>query len=1416
MSGLRSLDVASIGVDVGYLYAKVVALDGQGDVAYCDYRRHNGDYAATVAEQLEPVSGFSAAPVCLTGTESRLWRRGDGNWLHDARALAVAVSAAGSGARSVLHIGASGVALISLDDEGQMLAYETNTLCAAGTGSFLDEQAERLGVDYQQPVEADPGDEIPTIATRCTVFAKSDLIHRQQEGCSREAMWVGLCRSMTATLFQTLLKGRDLPGKTVITGGVSLNRFVVDSARARFPDRVDPLENGHLAAAHGAALHGQGGTTGLTLAELLGILANGSGKEEASFELRPELRLLRSKYPSFEVAEELVDEFDNEIRVDFSARNLSGSARVFVGIDIGSTSTKLAVLDEHGDVLCDIYRRTAGAPIVATRACLTALSQVFEARGIELEIGGVATTGSGRKLVGKVFGADVIINEITAHARGASSSVSGEVETIFEIGGQDAKYIRMHDGQIRDSNMNFVCSAGTGSFVEEQARKLGIPVQEVGRVTEGIAPPSTSDRCTVFMEQDVAKLMAAGYSTAEAMAAVLYSVVKNYLNKVVGNRPISRDRVVFQGATARNRGLVAAFENLLGVEVVVSPYCHVMGCIGAAKVAMERVKGKSSFIGLDRLDAEVTIAHSYCDLCTNSCRITHARMSGSDDEASWGYMCGREPGESARGMKWDRAFRKMDSMVRRLVANANRNAGDDRPVIGLPQSLSTFGLLPFWAGFLGELGCRTKLDGHTDDEVKELGASLSAADFCFPVKAHLGHMRRVLKDPEVDFALVPYFISDAKNKFTSNSLVCPYVESSPSVYRAAGDGFGSDRLISPVIDFRWARDRQAKALRKCLEDAIPGLTQAGCKRALAAAHRTQDEFFKQAVDEGERLLEAARQEGSPVVVFVGRPYNVRDLGLNLTIPRLVAQHGCYVMPHEMLPFKPELLGEEFSNVYWAYGQRILSALRQVGAAEDLYGVYLSNFNCGPDSFLLSYAEEIQKDKPFLVLELDEHGSEGGYLTRIEAFLDVIDSVGGAVSERRIRTLRVNNGGFKARKIWFPAMHPITARMFAAAFRCHGYDAEMMPVETPSAFERGRGVTRGSECLPTCSTIGQFLTLMKDRQLDPEKQAFFMATATGPCRFGQYELLHRTILDREGYTNIPIMSPSSFNSYQGLGERLRRLAFRGLLIADLLFKARCKTAPYETQPGAADRMLEEGTREFEAAMENGDKLEPVMKSVMERFSQIPVAGPPKPLVGIVGEIYVRCNPFTNDNLVEEIERFGGEAWLAPVCEWFLYTSQTQAWLSREGLNGLAARGLSLLKNRFLNNDEKHWYSVAGDFLADRHEPSMKAVLGEGLPYFPLNFEGEAIITLGRAVLFAQQGADLVVNAGPFGCMPGTLTTAIMRKLQEDLGVPMVGMFYDGTPGLNKVLEPFIAGCRERKLGAAKKEARLVSARASRRS
>jgi len=500
-----------------------------------------------------------------------------------------------------------------------------------------------------------------------------------------------------------------------------------------------------------------------------------------------------------------------------------------------------------------------------------------------------------------------------------------------------------------------------------------------------------------------------------------------------------------------------------------------------------------------------------------------------------------------------------------------------------------------------------------------------------------------------------------------------------------------------------------------------------------------------------------------------------------------------------LKYKPEELGAEFENLFWNFPQRIIHAVKKLRKNPRVFPIYFTNFNCGPDSFVEPYAEFLSGEKPTLTLGMDEHDADAGYITRIEAFLDVVKNAVLPAKFPEIIVRETHEDEFKKRKIWIPNMHTAGAFLGAAAFRGMGYDAESLPTETDESFELGRTLTTGNECLPTVVTIGAFVQKMREIDADPKKHAFFMATASGPCRFGQYSLKHRMILDELGYADVPIMSPSSLNSYQGLPEALRRQVWTLFVASDILLKLRCRVRPYEATPGETQRVFEEELNRLAKVVESGKKFEPAWVQSLDRLAKVPVAGPKKPLVGIVGEIYVRCNSFTNDRVIESIEQHGGEAWLAPLSEWFLYTAHLQNWRAKEDLRDLVYRGKSLLKNKYIQSVEHGLYQKAAKYMVGREEPDIESVVAEGAKYLPVNFEGEAILTAGRTVKFIEQGAEMVVNCAPFGCMPGTITSALFQEIQNRMGVPIVNMFYDGEGDQNSILGIYLAQIKGRREG-----------------
>ncbi len=1383
----------ALGLDIGSLFIKLVILDENRNLIFSKSLPHRGEIVQTTRAMVREkrLSTFCTS-VSLIGRNAGII--GDLIGIapdNEISALIHAVQQNLPGTRHIIDIGGSSLSLIDLDDQSRFTGYQTNTLCAAGTGSFLDEQAIRLGVDYHRPDLFPMVDLPPAMATRCAVFAKSDLIHRQQEGYSPPEMWSGICKSMARTITATLFKGRNPRGKIVVTGGVALNPHVMEWLNRELSGNMATLDYPQETGAYGAAL--LAGPPGRPLNWNLCDEPAAVTKKNT----RPPLLLKTSHYPSFEVETAYTDLDGNAVRITQwpEKGRLSG----YIGVDAGSTSTKLLMIDENENVILDIYRQTNGNPLKATASLFAALRDLVKSRKGSIQVLGVGTTGSGRKLVGRIIGADTIVNEITAHLKGAITAAP-EVDTIFEIGGQDSKYIRVRNGNLCHAAMNYVCAAGTGSFIEEACHKTGQDLTRLGDDVMGVQAPFTSDRCTVFMDQDIRRQLRKGWSVREVMGGVLYSVAQNYLNKVVGHRHYSRNKILFQGATARNKGLVAAFENLLGVPLVVSPYCHVMGSWGAALFAKQAMAGHgrpSAFSGLSFSDETVRLTTQPCRLCANQCNITFAQIQGLSERLSWGYVCGRDPDDPKP--KKNEAF-KFFQQRNALWGQAGKpiQLSGKAPVIAFPRALLAYSLYPFWQTFFAELGFRLRLSKQTDDSIKSLATDWVGADYCYPVKLAHGHVRHLMADKKEERIFVPHCISaDLNNRKTTQSYFCPYNMALPTLIRSATqlNAMDDSRLLTATADWRWDDRTAAFRLFKDLGNPL-GITEGEIRKAWRAAMQTQKTFNREIRRAGQEALAEIRQSGLPALVMLGRPYNIYDPGANLALPEKIAGLGFRVLPLEFLNLEEEDIGEGFGNMFWDYGRKILEAAKIISRTPFLYAVYLNNFGCGPDSFIQSYVETIMGEKPMLMLELDEHGADAGYITRIEAFADVIRAnTIKTVPVFQLTPPRTKLRDSGNRTLWLPPMGEGHPEFMAAILRNVGIDAQALPLETHDSFLLGRANTRGGECTPCPATMGAFIAKVKEQGGDHSRHALFMPTSSGPCRFGQYCVLNRMVLDRLGWTDVPIISWTSEDSYAGLDLTTRRRLWTGIITADILFKMRCRIRPYEIHPGRTEDLYCDYKRKLVKALETGKDVRPLLARAGKDFLALQAFKFRRPLVGIVGEIYVRNNRFINRDLIRKIEETGGEVWLTPISEWILYTTHMENLLSTDSKKGALNQAGSLIKNHFLQKDENSLMRQAGPILDNRHEPDITRILRKGERFLPMDFKGEAIITIGRAISFIETGADLVINCAPFGCMPGTITSGVFQAMQNHYQVPMVSLFFDGEDNDHTMIEIYLANLSE---------------------
>ncbi|MEN3045824.1 MAG: acyl-CoA dehydratase activase [Candidatus Hydrothermales bacterium] len=1345
------------GIDIGNLYLKAVKIE-DNRIKEKLMVFHQKEVVPILKEFLNDEDSY----VGFTGSFIKEYPQ-NFPYFDEVKSLISSVKKLYPSVKYIFDIGANSSKIIEIDEKGNLKNIYKNYLCAAGTGTFFDQQIKRLSLSYEEIENWDiPINNVPPIASRCTVFAKTDLINRQQEGYSKREIWAGLCKSLSKGILNSLLKGKKIDGKLILAGGLSKNKFFVNYLKEELKDFLVESELSPFLGAIGAAF-----LSDVKFSKDLILHLENSLKEKKQTKIvrAPQLSLLKSK--PVEKIKSYEEEIDGvEVRIYDVKEN--DELNVYFGIDIGSTSTKCVLMDENYRILIDLYTRTKGEPIKATKKILETIQKIKDRFNLKINVIGCGTTGSGRKIVGEFLGADVIVNEITAHAKGALK-VYEDAEVIFEIGGQDSKYIRLKNGKVYECNMNYICSAGTGSFIEEEANKLGFNVKELGDVLKDISPPQIGERCTVFMDQDIEKLLSLGFSKEEVMGACIYSVVYNYLNKVVGKKYIPEGKIIFQGATARNKALVAAFERVCNREIVVSPYAHIMGAYGTAIILKEELKGKTKFKGFEVKDEEEKIWYENCNLCENKCKITY--LKSKDEVVSFGYQCGREPDDNRKREREEiTLFNFYKTEVFKLSQSKNNLK------VYIPRILSSYTLFPLYKTFLENLGYRVLVSKYPDRESIEKGKKLSSAEFCLPVKVAFGLISELV-DKKDALIFLPWVIN-YPSKDKGYNYFCPYVEASAGYILSTlkYKGVEEEKFLTPVFDFLFPQN-----LFKYFEKL--DINKNKVKKAFEEGIKAQRAFEEKIKEEREKILKEIEDKDKKFIVLFGRPYIIYCDSLNLLIPLKFANFGLKVIPWNFL-----VRGESeisIKNMYWFYGKRVIEVAEFIKDKENLFPVYLSCFSCGPDSFLLSYLEEIFKDKPFLILELDEHGGEAVFQTRLEAFYDVIREY--KPSKKTFYISReTEKKDIYSRTIWIPSMHPEGARLFAASFRRFGLDAKALPLSNEEHLNTGKKFLRGSECLPCALTLGTFICEVKKEENG--KHTLFMPTSSGPCRFGQYANLHKIIFEREKM-NVEILSPNSYNAYEGLPKELRKFLWTTILIFDSLLKARNRIRPYEKNKGKTDRVYFDSVDKMEKIIESGKDPYLGLEECFNNFSKIERENVKKPLVGVVGEIYVRLDPFSNDDVIRAIERCSCEAWLSPVSEWIWYTDFTARWRAKNNGN-LKEYLITLLKNRFFRGVEEKIYEITKNVIGDRKEPEIEEIMKKVEGVIPWNFGTEAPLTIGRAIIFKEQGAKAVVNVSPFTCMPGNISQAFSHYVSSIINIPFINIFYDGQKGSNEDLEIFL--------------------------
>ena len=1330
----------------------------------------------------------------------------------------------GNAPATIVNIGSHGFSVLEIRANG-LTVFRENSRCSQGTGNFLRQLVERfsLTIEEASALCADEKNPAP-LSGRCPVILKTDMTHLANKGEDRARILAGLFDAVCENVF-VLIKPGISPARVILTGGVS-----------RSP-RVRRVFGGMLAT-HGMTLV-ESDEEQLLCLEALGCALIASEQQPIALPVLESL-LLPPKKLKLERLPALADSLPRVRRLPkVPWAKVNGEfRRLVLGFDIGSTGSKAVALDlSTRETVWEAYRQTLGNPVGAAQDLLKRFTEHQVAKYPVVAFG---ATGSGREVVGSLLtscygkGAVYVVNEIVAHATGAVH-FDPRVDTIFEIGGQDAKYTRLAEGRIVDCAMNEACSAGTGSFIEEQGGKFaGIAsVQELGAAgltaSNGV---SLGQHCSVFMAEVIDEAVAAGEQQSAIISGLYDSIIQNYLNRVKGNRSIGK--VIFcQGMPFSADALAAAVARQTGSEVIVPPNPGTMGALGIALLAARELNGDAlspldltRFLGakIEQKDTFVCGSNRGCGGAGNHCRIERLRTLVANERANftWGGGCSLYDKGTRKRKLPDRApdpFRERDERVQALIASltVKRN----RPRVAMSDEFMLKGLLPFFAAYFDAAGFDVEIATEAGPEILKQGIQLAHAPFCAPMQLFHGVAQRLVQSG-AEWMFVPMIRSLPGAPGQRCSVICPIVQGAPKVVEQSCKSrlAHPPKMLSPVIDFGEGNFESKEFRASCRQlGALLGLPRNQQRDAVAAGRQAQSAFDHAALESGRRALEFCRAQNVIPVVVLGRNYAIYNKVLNSNVPSILREQGAIAIPVDCFPLDDAPL---FRDMYWGYGQTILRATHVVRRMKDVYAMYCSNYSCGPDSFNLHFAAYAMSGKPFAVIETDGHSGDAGTRTRVEAFLHCVeeDRASSGHSRKNGQIHDVGNLQFSGLKLAeFRAKDGQQETMLvshigaashavAAVFRGLGFKAESLPSPDAESLRIGRRYTSGKECLPMPLTLGTLIQRL-ERAEPGEKFFYLMPCTDGPCRFGVYNLLNNIVLERMGWRDrVRIWSPNDSGYFDDLPPGTEMLVFAAIVATDLLLQAKLDVRPFERERGATNELHDRCLRELFAQVESAARgdlslgpalwqvtggnlfgLRDLLRRAAKEFTALRGPGD-RPCVELVGEIYVRGVDFSNDSLIEKLEARGLRVHLASKTEWINYCGYLQRGLP--GRNRLADRLSYFVRQRI----EKSIFEAMEPAMEWAPLPAPAEALAAAAPYVHPALAGDAVLTVGAPLHEYRHGQiDAVVCVGPLECMPTKIAEAQWNHIAEHEGILSLTLPFNGDPVSAAALDNFAYEVKE---------------------
>jgi predicted CoA-substrate-specific enzyme activase len=1394
----------ALGIDVGSTTAKTVFLDGDRRIVSSSYLRHDARTVETLRETLREAMrevGDASVDVLTTGSAGMgISERFNLPFVQEVISSAEVARQLFPQVKTLIDIGGEDAKMIFFKDAG-VPDIRMNGACAGGTGAFIDEMSDLLHVPVADLSDlAGESTTLYPIASRCGVFAKTDLQNLLSRDIARADIAASVFHAVVLRTMATLARGYDTAPPVLFCGGPLTFLPALQQAFTTVlgldHDGVLHVENPHLLPALGAALTGSTAGRTLRLSALIDELGSSSVHETATRDRLPALFESQAAYAAWK-ATRLRHRID---RVDVAALT---DGELFLGIDSGSTTTKVVLIDEGGRIAFDHYAGNDGDAIGAVQRGLDDLQEQFREQGKDLCVARSMVTGYGEDLIRAAFGLDGGMVETLAHYR-AAKQFDEDVSFVIDIGGQDMKAIFVEDGSIHDIRINEACSSGCGSFIESLARSLGYTAAEFGEEAIGAASPcDLGTRCTVFMNSKVKQALREGASPSDISAGLAYSVIKNALHKVLNVTDTAElgERIVVQGGTFRNPAVHRALENLLEREVICPDMAELMGAYGAALTALDLSEGhdrsRTRLVpGSVRVAGRYAKRNNHCRGCENRCMVTKLTFPNGNVFYS-GNRCERiySNGGTAQRRGANLPAVKLDLLFNRTTTPH----GPPRSTIGIPRVLNQFDNFPFWNALLVESGFAVQLSEPSSNELFEKGTTYVTSDnLCFPAKLVSGHIIDLI-DQGVDRIFYPMVFYE-KTEYTdsANSYNCPVVSGYADVVRNVID---PQRRFGIPLDMPAVTFRDTKLLRRtCLQYlAGLGVPRRQAARAYEAAEEAQRQFKQQVRRAAQEILEDARHHDRPVVLLMGRPYHIDPL-INHSIPELITDYGLDVITEDSIPWEE---GTRLENPHvmtqWEYLNRYFHAARWAGTAPGVEVVQLNSFGCGPDPFILDEVAAIldQYGKRPTVIRIDEIESAGSVKLRLRS---TFEALGGSNNgEHRFEPRgprRVYHEGDRHRTLIVPDFSTFCSPPLLRPLIDQGYDVVWLPPADRRSVDAGLKYLNNEVCYPATITAGDLIKALQSGAYDPANTAIGFSQTGGQCRASSYVPLIVKALAAAGFEDVPVVTVSSslqtMNDQPGLEFDPRIYGLKALIsmpFTDALADMYYSTAPREVRKGDAQSVVDRYIGDYmdgKIPIKKKSLLAALERAVAD-FNAIEVNDSTHPTVGIVGEIFVKYNPFSNSDVAQWLMDQGLEVVIPPLHEFFMRAlvdgpHRVQTNLQRRDLTWLAYQAGKKPLLRYL----REFHDTMSAYRRFRGHADIETVAHQAQQILSLNHQyGESWLIAGEVADFVSSGIDNVLCLQPFGCIANHVIAKGAEKKMRETYPQLNILFLDADAGNSEV-------------------------------